>query len=222
MKKKEPDAEGFVLEVSHLEFGYDRPLLSIDQFALSAGERMAVLGPSGCGKTTFMHLITGLLHPDAGSIRVMGNEIAGLHESELDRIRGRHIGIVFQRLHLMPAISVIDNLLLAQRLARVKTDRNYAAELLAQLGIGALAASKPKTLSQGQAQRVAIARALAHRPSLLIADEPTSALDDSNAEDAMSRLQELTASMEAALVIVTHDERVRSRMDQVFHLESLS
>lgn len=211
--------ESPVLQITNLEFHYDQPLLNIDDFEISRGECVGVLGPSGCGKTTFMHLIAGLLKPAHGQVMINGTDITQLGEGQIDRIRGQHIGIVFQRLHLVPAISVIDNLLLAQRLARAPIDREYALGLLEQLGIADLANQKPHQLSQGQAQRAAIARSVAHRPTLLVADEPTSALDDDNAADAMTVLRELTISTSAALIVVTHDERVRNRVDRVFSLE---
>lgn len=211
-----------VLSIQNLEFRYDRPLINIEQFEVAARESVAVLGPSGCGKTTFMHLIAGLLRPSKGSIQINGTDLAYLSESAVDRIRGKNMGIVFQRLHLVPSITVIDNLLLAQRLARAPIDRQYANELLQKLGISELAGQKPQQLSQGQAQRVAIARSVAHRPTLLVADEPTSALDDANAEEAITVLRELTTSTDAALIVVTHDERVRTKVDRIYHLESAS
>jgi ABC-type lipoprotein export system ATPase subunit len=211
-------AEAVVLQIKNLEFHYDKPLLEIVDFEAFRGESVGVLGPSGCGKTTFMHLVAGLLRPARGKIRVAGTDITRLSEGQVDRIRGSNIGIVFQRLHLVPSLSVIDNLLLAQRLARTPIDRGYAMDLLGQLGIPDLANRKPHQLSQGQAQRVAIARSVAHRPVLLVADEPTSALDDENAEDAIKVLRELTTSTEAALIVVTHDERVRGHLDRVLNL----
>ncbi len=207
-----------VIEINDLVFGYDQPLLNIGHFALAQSESIAVLGPSGCGKTTFMHLLTGLLRPNSGSIRINGTEITTLSESLTDRLRGHHIGIVFQRLHLVPSITVIENLLLAQRLARKSADRPYAITLLEQLDIADLINKKPGQLSQGQAQRVAIARAVVHRPQLLVADEPTSALDDQNAKEALTLLTSLTASTGAALMVVTHDERVRSLMTRTHDL----
>ena len=215
MDGKTPD----ILSVDNLSFSYgESPLLNVERFSANARERIGVLGPSGCGKTTFIHLIAGLLRPQLGTISINGHEISTMKEAAIDRIRGKHMGIVFQRLHLMPAINVLDNLLLAQRMARSPIDGKYALQLLAQLGIEDLAQKKPQTLSQGQAQRVAIARSLAHRPSLLVADEPTSALDDNNAMDALDVLCELTESTGAALIIVTHDDRVKDRIDSVFSL----
>jgi len=207
-----------VLQIQDLEFHYNQPLLNVADFEVFRGESVGVLGPSGCGKTTFMHLVAGLLRPARGNIRVAGTDITRLSEGEVDRIRGTNIGIVFQRLHLVPSLSVIDNLLLAQRLARTPINRSYASDLLAQLGIADLVNQKPHQLSQGQAQRVAIARSVAHRPVLLVADEPTSALDDDNAEDAIRVLRDLTTSTDAALIVVTHDERVRGHLDRVLNL----
>jgi ABC-type lipoprotein export system ATPase subunit len=213
-----PDKNALVVELNNIKFGYEKPILSIDHFALKIRESMAVLGPSGCGKTTFMHLIAGLLRPQNGSVKINGTDITALSETSVDRVRGQNIGIVFQQLHLVPSISVIDNLLLGQRLARVPTDRPFAVELLTQLGLAHLIEQMPGKLSQGESQRVAIARAVAHRPSLLIADEPTSALDRANADDALGVLQELTYTNASALIIVTHDERVRGSFDRVFDL----
>lgn len=207
-----------VLEIKNLTFGYDQALLNIDAFTLAQQESIAVLGPSGCGKTTFMHLLTGLLRPDAGSIQINGTEITTLSEAKIDQLRGQQIGIVFQRMHLIPSISILDNLLLAQRLARVPSDKTYAIGLLEQLGIADLGNRRPPTLSQGQVQRAAIARAVAHKPSLLVADEPTSALDDKNARDAITILKDLTIGNSAALIVVTHDERVRASLQRTYDL----
>ncbi|MFT6518006.1 MAG: putative ABC transport system ATP-binding protein [Candidatus Azotimanducaceae bacterium] len=213
-----PDKNALVVELNNLEFGYDKPILRIAHFALKIRESVAVFGPSGCGKTTLMHLIAGLLRPQKGTVKINGTDITALSEAFVDRVRGQNIGIVFQQLHLIPSISVIDNLLLGQRLARVPTDRPFAMELLAQLGLAHLIDQMPAKLSQGESQRVAIARAVAHRPSLLIADEPTSALDRANADDALGVLREITYTNAAALIIVTHDERVRDSIDRVFDL----
>lgn len=213
------EATSLVIDIHDLKFGYDHlPLLDIENFSLSAGERVALIGPSGCGKTTLMHLIAGLLRPLTGSIKITGQELSNLKEQEVDRLRGREVGIVFQNLHLMPAISVVNNLLLAQKLARVSVDKPYAMSLLTRLGIADKANDLPGNLSQGQAQRAAIARAVVHKPKLLIADEPTSALDRGNADEAVSLLSELANSHGFALLIVTHDERVTSTMDRVIRL----
>jgi ABC-type lipoprotein export system ATPase subunit len=203
------------LQVADLSFAYGaQPLLSLPSLDLPAGSSCALIGPSGCGKTTLLHLIAGLLPPQRGRIVVAGKALTELGGAALDRFRGRHIGIVFQRLHLLPALTVLENLQLAQRFAGVQRDAAAARALLDALAIGALAPVRPATLSQGQAQRVAIARALVHRPRLLLADEPTSNLDDDNARRALDLLCEQAWAIGAALLLVTHDHRVRGRLER--------
>lgn len=181
---------------------------------------MAVIGPSGCGKTTFLHLLAGLMRPGAGVIKVLGQDLSILRGAGLDRFRGQHMGLVFQRLHLLPALTVLDNVLLAQRLARVPVERERVAALFDRLDLSGLEDRKPARLSQGQAQRVAIARALVHGPDLVMADEPTSALDDRNAAQALDLLEVCVRAVGAALLVVTHDRRVRGRLDHEFEMEA--
>lgn len=207
------------IEVRDLHFAYARQtVLRLDRFRLGRSENTAVIGPSGCGKSTFVHLLAGLLSPDAGSVRVLGQDLAALAEAERDRFRGRHIGFVFQRLHLLPALTVRENLALAQRLARRERGRRRIDTLLERLGLAPMAGRKPRALSHGQAQRAAIARALVHEPELVIADEPTSALDDGHARDVLALIREVAAGSGAALLIVTHDHRVRGQLDGEFAL----
>ncbi|MEC9365209.1 MAG: ABC transporter ATP-binding protein [Pseudomonadota bacterium] len=209
-----------VLRIENLGFSYgQRAVLRLDGLTLNEGETCAVIGPSGCGKTTLLHLIAGLLQPVRGSVAVCGQRLDALDASACDRFRGHHLGIVFQRLHLLPALAVLENLLLAQRLARVSPDARDARRLLDALGVGEFARARPAQLSQGQAQRVAIARALVHRPALLLADEPTSSLDDDNAERAIDLLQEQARAVGAALLVVTHDRRIRGRLAREVQLE---
>ncbi|MEM9401350.1 MAG: ATP-binding cassette domain-containing protein [Pseudomonadota bacterium] len=211
------------INVSDLSFGYGgRPVIKIERCTLTRGQSLAVIGPSGCGKTTFLHLLAGLLSPDAGRVQLMGQDLSELTGSALDRFRGRHIGLVFQQFHLIRALSVHANLELAAKLARCTLDHERFAELYRMLGLDGLQQHKPAMLSQGQAQRVAIARALVHRPPIIMADEPTSALDDSNAERVMHLLKDTAAAADAALLIVTHDQRVRGALDAELELEVLA
>ena len=208
-----------VLEAQGVGFSYgSKVVLRLERLSLQQGETAAVIGPSGCGKTTFLHLVAGLLRPSQGSIEVCGQRINELGASAADRFRGKNLGIVFQRLHLLPALTVLDNVLLAQRLARKRPDSAAAQALLAQLGLEGLERHRPAMLSHGQAQRVAIARALIHRPKLVLADEPTSALDDDHAGRALDLLREEARAAGAALVVVTHDQRVRGALDREFEL----
>lgn len=201
------------VELQDVRFAYGaRTVLRLDHYTLRTGQQAAVIGPSGCGKTTFVHLLAGLLSPDSGHIRVLGQDIAGLSESQRDRFRGRHIGFVFQQFHLLPALTVHENLVFAQRLARSGQRRERVDDLLVRLSLTELATRRPDALSHGQAQRVAIARALVHAPELVIADEPTSALDDANAEAVLELLVESAEESGAALIVVTHDRRIRGRL----------
>ena len=208
-----------VLSLNKLEFSFnEKPLININEFQVRTRERIAIMGPSGCGKSTFIHLVAGLLKPQKGTIRIKNQDITKLEEWKIDRLRGQSIGIVFQRLHLLPSISILDNLLLAQKLARTTVDRESAIELLKRLDLEEWINKFPHHLSQGQAQRAAIARAVIHKPALVIGDEPTSALDDDNAQEAIRLLNELSENVGFALLIVTHDKRVRDSMDSVLSL----
>lgn len=209
----------FAIEVTELRFDHgERTIVDISRCQLAVGQSMAVIGPSGCGKTTFLHLLAGLIRPRSGVIRILDRNLSQLRGSDLDRFRGRHLGLVFQRLHLLPALTIHENVLLAQRLARVPVDPTRVEALFDRLNLTGLERHRPSMLSQGQAQRVAIARALAHRPALLMADEPTSALDDRHAEQAIALLRESARAAGAALLVVTHDQRVRGRLEHEFEM----
>ncbi|MEM1435899.1 MAG: ATP-binding cassette domain-containing protein [Pseudomonadota bacterium] len=207
-------------EVSGLRYAYgNQTALALDQCRLEQHSTMALIGPSGSGKSTLLHLLAGLLRPTSGSIRVLGQDLTVLKESEVDRFRGRHLGLVFQRLHLLPALTVRDNLLLATRLARVPLDPERYERLITQLGLADLTNRKPAELSMGQAQRAAIARSVIHGPALVLADEPTSALDDENARNALALLRDVTEAANAALLVVTHDQRIRQTLSSEFELK---
>ena len=215
-----PPGRERLLRLADLGYAYDGgSAMRFPSLDLAAGESCALVGASGCGKSTLLHLVAGLLRPRTGTVEVAATNLADLSEAERDRFRGQHLGIVFQRLHLLPALTVVENLQLAQRFARVDTDRRAALALLDELGIGALASKRPSALSVGQAQRVAIARALVHRPRLLLADEPTSSLDDDNASLALGLLKSQAAALGAALLVVTHDRRVLGHLDRELRLE---
>jgi putative ABC transport system ATP-binding protein len=156
-----------------------------------------------------LHLIAGLLPPDRGSVRVAGQDLGALTPAQLDAWRGKMIGIVLQRLHLIPALTVRDNLRLARTLARLPPDPARIDALIAQLGLSALADARPRRLSEGEAQRVAIGRAVVNQPALILADEPTSALDDANCEAVLALLRAQAEASGATLVIATHDARLK-------------
>ena len=194
-------------------------VLELPQWSVAQGDTWLVLGPSGSGKTTLLHILAGILKPGAGSVMVAGQDLRALQADELDRFRGRHIGIVLQRLHLVDSLTVLNNLLLAQYLAGLPQDEGRAREVLNNLGLSEKTSSYPSELSHGQAQRVALARAVINRPQLLLADEPTSNLDDARCSEAVDLLSAQAAACNATMVIATHDTRIRERVTNRLSLE---
>lgn len=160
--------------------------ISFKDWQINKGDQWLLLGESGSGKTTLLHILTGILKPEQGDVQINGTSIYKLSSKELDQFRGRNIGIVFQRPHLIKSLSIAENLVLAQSFACLPTNLNRVNEVLSSLGIADKKKSYPNELSQGQLQRVSIARAVINKPALLIADEPTSSLDDKNATAVLS------------------------------------
>ena len=173
-----------------------------------------MLGESGSGKTTFLHLMGGLLRGYNGSIKVNDAELSSLSESKLDTFRGKNIGFVFQKNHLISALSVEKNLLMAPYLAGLPPNHQVAHEVLKELGLEQKEKSSVKEISQGQAQRVAIARALMNNPQLILADEPTSALDDKNCDRVSNLLLTLAQRHNSSLVVATHDQRLKDKISK--------
>ncbi len=204
-----------VLEVDDLSHRYGNvAVVQMPAWSVEAGEPWLLLGASGSGKTTLLHCLAGILAPTQGAVRVGGTDLSSLGGSALDRFRGRNIGLLPQRLHLIDCLSVIDNLLLAQYAAGLPRDAAAARSALDALGLADRAHERPHRLSFGQQQRVALARALINRPRLVLADEPTSNLDDANCSAALEMLLEQASRSGAALVIATHDQRVKGRVDR--------
>lgn len=208
--------------VNDLQHAYaGQTALGINAWQAAQGEHWLVLGPSGSGKTTLLHALAGILQPTAGRVVVAGQELAVLSPSALDRFRGRHVGIVLQRLHLLPSLTVAQNLALAQYLAGLPQDTVRINEVLGSLDLADKARSYPHALSHGQAQRVAIARAVVNKPRVLLADEPTSNLDDTRCAQALDLLLAQATSCGATLVIATHDQRIKARVPNQFVLNNL-
>jgi ABC-type lipoprotein export system ATPase subunit len=186
--------------------------ISFPDFIVNKGEHFLLLGESGCGKTTLLHLLGGLLRPLQGKIEIDGNDVTQLSESKLDRFRGKHVGFIFQRNHLITALTVKNNLLMPSFLTGERQDEDRIDIVLAQLGLSEKKNAKIHELSQGQAQRVAIARAIVNIPSIILADEPTSALDDRNCSSVIELLSKVAGENNAALIIATHDQRLKSEL----------
>ena len=210
-----------VIDLTNIRHQYgNRVFLDLPSFQLGAGEECLILGQSGSGKTTLLHILAGILKPSEGNVKIGGANLNDMNGAALDRFRGQNIGIVLQKLHLIAPISVLQNLLLAQTLSGKRADEKVALTLLEKLGLAALSRSKPTQLSHGQAQRVAIARAVINRPKLLIADEPTSNLDDRHAEEALQLLRSEAHTCGAALILATHDARVKAHIARRLELGS--
>ena len=204
-----------MLRLSRIRHRYgSKVALALERFEAAAGEHWLVLGASGSGKTTFLNLVAGLLTPSEGEIEFGGQALAKLEGSALDRWRGRSIGIVPQKLHLISSLNVLQNLLLAPYLAGLPSDRSRATGLLENLSLQDKAMARPHELSHGQAQRVAIARAVMNRPKLLLADEPTANLDDANCAQALDLLVGQARECGAVLIVATHDQRAKQRFEK--------
>jgi ABC-type lipoprotein export system ATPase subunit len=208
-----------MLKTKSLKFSYTaNDHLEFPDISCKAGEHWLMLGQSGSGKTTLLHLLAGLRRPKDGSVILNKTVVSELSASQLDRFRGKHIGIVFQESHFVRSLSVQENLALAQRLAGSKANPNRIHSILEQLNVAHKLHSKPDRLSVGEQQRVAIARAVINQPSIILADEPSSALDDMSTEKVIHLLKEQAASVNAILMIVTHDNRLKTQFDKQIQL----
>jgi ABC-type lipoprotein export system ATPase subunit len=181
---------------------------------MEKGEELLLLGASGTGKTTMLHLVAGMRTPTAGTVKLAGAPFSALPTAERDRTRGRHMGIVFQTAHFVRSLTVGENLALARSLAGCSPDEAAAKTVLKELGLAHKWDARVDALSVGEQQRVSIARAVVHGPGLILADEPTSALDDANTDAVLTLLRGQAERTGAALLIVTHDQRLKDRMSQ--------
>jgi putative ABC transport system ATP-binding protein len=201
--------------------GFKRPdagavhrVVEVAAFTLEAGEQRALRGESGSGKTTFLHLLAGILAPDSGSILLAGKEITKLSEAGRDRQRAESMGYIFQTFNLLQGHTALENVELGMAFGH-GVDRAQAVALLQRVGLGDKLGHYPRQLSTGQQQRVAVARALANRPKLVLADEPTGNLDRRNAREALQLIREVCRESGAALLLVSHDERVLAQFEQM-------
>lgn len=204
-----------LIAVNALKHRYaERVVLDLPSWQVETGRHTLILGPSGSGKSTLLTLLAGLLTPTAGSVSVEGFAVTQASQHERDAWRARKVGFVMQRLHLVGALTVEQNLALAQTLAGVPNDAARIRDTLTKLGVAEKARRRPHELSVGEAQRVAIARAVLHRPALLLADEPTSALDDASCTAALDLLESAAAESGATLIVATHDQRIKDRFPE--------
>ena len=206
-----------MLETKNLRFKYDNNFELNFPDIKTSKENLLILGASGVGKTTFLHLLSGLLKPMNGEIDLLGTNISKLKMSEMDRFRGKNIGIVFQKPHFINSLTVKENLQLAQYISK-KNDKNRIQSLLESLGIEDKANKKTQNLSQGEKQRVSIALAIVNSPKLILADEPTSSLDDLNCDKVINILKNQASKYKAKLIIITHDHRFKKHFKNTLSL----
>ena len=207
-----------LLEVQGLSKAYaDTPVFAHVHLALQPGEFVAMVGESGVGKSTLLNCIAGLDDADAGQVRLDGVVVGALPEAQRAELRRAKLGFVFQAFHLLPHLSVAENVALPLRLLG-RPDAARVDTLLRAVGLGGLGERSPAQLSGGQLQRVALARALVHRPKLILADEPTGNLDPATAERMLDVLQAQVHAEGAACLLVTHSVAAAARADRVLHL----
>jgi len=209
-----------VRQLVHAYAGKD--VLRVKEWQAEQGAQWLILGPSGSGKTTLLHVLAGILRPTSGYVTLAEQDLGALSPSALDHFRGKYVGIVLQRLHLIDSLTVLNNLLLAQYMAGEPQNAGRVREVLASLDLGDKANARPHELSHGQAQRVAVARAVVNRPRLLLADEPTSNLDDTRCLQVLDLLLAQARACGATLVIATHDQRIKSRVPNHCELKAVA
>jgi ABC-type lipoprotein export system ATPase subunit len=202
--------------ISKTYTGSAGPVRALVSFSLSLqpGEFVAVQGPSGCGKTTLLLAAGGLLRPDSGTVVVEGTDLYTLSSEARARFRAAHLGFVFQQFHLVPYLSVLDNVLCPALAVEVPNARSRAVELIERFGLAGRLHHVPAELSTGERQRTALARALLPRPRLLLADEPTGNLDSDNGAAVLKHLAQF-AHAGGAVLLVTHDLRAAEYTDRV-------
>ena len=208
------------LKITRLAKSYRLPILREVNLELARGEYIAVMGESGTGKSTLLNLIAGLDQPDDGTIAIDGCDLAGLNEDERTRVRRKKMGFVFQAFHLLPYLTVSQNVSLPLALNDIEEGRERVSELLAALNLTGVESSFPGELSGGEMQRVAIARALVHRPQLVLADEPTGNLDERSAREVLALLKQQVAANEASGILVTHSAIAAATAERVYVMSS--
>lgn len=216
--------------IENLEFSYHaEPLLSLKHIEVQSGEVVFLYGPSGSGKSTFLELLSGVLKPKSGSLKVAGKDLAQMSLAELDQFRAEHIGYIFQSFNLIPYLSVIENIelpFLFQSRLQSENERSeyllWRDQLIEKLGLSDFVQRPVSQLSVGQQQRVAVARALLKKPQLILADEPTSALDYDHREKFLNLMFELCRQQKTTVLFVSHDRSIEKLFDRSVSLAEVN
>jgi lipoprotein-releasing system ATP-binding protein len=209
------------LEKSFEMGGRTLPVLQGIDLEVAVGERVAIVGQSGSGKSTFLHVVGTLDHPSAGRVWLHGVDAFSHTDAQLDTLRNRHIGFVFQFHHLLPDQDAVQNVMIPALIGGTSPSeaRNRAEQLLCRVGLAERLEHRPGELSGGEQQRVALARALVCKPSLLLADEPTGNLDPATAAEMLELMLELNDEVDTTLLVVTHSEALAARFPRRLALE---
>ena len=200
------------------------PVLSIPALDVEKGQDVCLVGASGSGKTTLLNILAGITLPTSGSVSYGDTNICSLSEGRRDQFRAENIGYVFQTFNLLQSLTALENVLLAMRFGGLTGNeaQERATALIERVGLAHRSGARPGTLSVGEQQRVAIARALANKPRVVLADEPTANLDEVNGAEVITLLQEVTSHEQSSLVLVTHEERVRSAFHNIVVLSEVN
>jgi putative ABC transport system ATP-binding protein len=227
-----------LLAIRDLQKHYEEPgggrltILDVPEFDVSRGEQVVLRGESGGGKTTLLHVISGIVHADSGSIELEGVDLMGFSEAKRDRIRATKMGYVFQTFNLLPAFTALENVRLGMSFAQGglmgrggsggRSEQDRAKELMDRVGLSDRMHYLPSQLSVGQQQRVAVARSLVNRPILLLADEPTANVDPANQDRIVELIAQQCEQEAVALLLVTHSDAVARRFSRVEQLSSIN
>lgn len=183
-----------------------------------ASETLLVLGQSGVGKSTLLHILAGILQPKNGHVYINDQSLYSLPGHQRDLFRGKNIGLIFQKSHFVSSLNAEENLMLAQKMAGQKVNKKATDKILEQLNIHNRTHAMTNEMSQGELQRLSIARALINQPQLILADEPTSSLDDKHCVEVINLLEEHSVAVNASLIVVTHDNRLKQMFDNRIEL----
>lgn len=206
---------------SYTEFKTDIAILKSVNLEINKGEKVAILGLSGSGKTTLLNVLGGLDKCSSGEVMLMGERFDNQSVNKRAKMRNKHLGFIYQLHHLLPEFTAIENVMIPLAITKKYTKKEsikLANEILTKVGLEHRAHHKPAELSGGERQRVAIARALVTNPNCILADEPTGNLDSQRSESIFALMQQLSDDFGTSFVIVTHDERLASRMNKIYRL----